>query len=140
MGHYEADHRSEYYLHFSLLNNPIPTLRLHGIKCEQESAGCDEELVDAVAGMTETIMSETAHYLEKSKSLRVKSVGVALDVASHFVQGIAEFYKAFAGLIEGDDDVFMVRRMQDGSIDIHNAFFPRGDGEVMKMEEGKIVN
>lgn len=136
-----ADYKnSEYYVNYSFLKDPIPTVRVHAIKCETESAGCDEEIVDAVADVTEVILEETGRYLKKSKSLRVKACGKALDIASRYVQAIAAVYKWLAGIIEGDDDVYMIRRLSDDKVDISQGFFPNevSQGEGYPMDKGKI--
>ncbi len=124
----------KYKLDFRVISDPIATVRVLGIRCEQKSAGMNTALVEAVADVASDCTKKAGKVIKKSPRPSRKVIGDAFIAASKVLKGLEEFADFVGTILEGgDDDVYVKHvvgtqsRAQDG------AFFPEGDDSVYPM-------
>ena len=116
----------DYILYFRVLTDPIPTVRVHGIRCEQDSAGMNVDLVETIAGAAQTCMDAAATVLHHSPRPRAQLMAEAFEEASKVLMAKVKFKEWKESLKEGRDDIYMKHVVQTRGMD--GAFFPVGDG------------
>ncbi|GAA6167573.1 hypothetical protein [Sessilibacter corallicola] len=131
-----GDAEAEYGVKFRVINNPIPTVRVLGIRCEKQSAGMNTNVADAVAKTAEKACKEAAKVIGKSPRPSRQLIADGFKAASKALKEVEEIVVWIAGLIEGKDDVYMKHLVETRGHD--GGFFPK-DAEVNKMEEGDEV-
>jgi len=133
---------SKYKVHYTIEMDPIPTVRVHAIKCEKQSLGCDPEIITQIFNSAELIMYTTAQALQQIGNLRMEACGYALEAASKCMDQLGEVTKWFLVICEGQDDVYMMHRLDmDQEVHPTNGFFPTQgpDMPIKKMRRDDIV-
>lgn len=115
--------KGDYTLSYRILSKPIPTVRVLGVYCEQDSAGSDTQLIDAVLGVAEECSDAAAKALKKSPRPRAKAMAGGFKAVSKVLSGVSHFTQWIANALEGDDDVYMQRTDAQASAD-GGGFFP----------------
>ena len=127
----------QYDLHYRLITNPIPTVRVLGIYCEAQTANMNVDLVNAIADVTSAACNAASKVIGLSPRPSRQLISKGFEAVGDIITGVAHAAEWIAGVIEGDDDIVLV----------HNAnitkgaptgFFPEGGG-VCKMHMGKMV-
>ena len=85
-----GDKEGIYDVSYRVIDKPIPTLRILGLKCEQDSAGCNTDFVETIMTVSEEIASECADVLAKSprpsRKLMAKGFDKASEIIGHCMQ------------------------------------------------------
>ncbi|MBL4649451.1 MAG: hypothetical protein JKY03_06935 [Aureispira sp.] len=126
----------EYKIDFRVITNPIPTVRVHGIRCETRSAGMNTDLIADVAGVASECAEVSGEILKKSPRPSRKLIGDAFIAVSKVLQGLEAVATFIGGVIEGkDDDVYMKHVAETSSRAYDGGFFPV-DEDTFSMHEG----
>ncbi len=127
----------EYELTYRIISDPIPTLRVLGIRCEQQSAGCNVDLVEAIAGVASTVTEEAAKVIKKSPRPRAKAIAGAFKAASKVLNAVSYIGEWIGRIIEGTHDEVYMKHVES-SRGYQGAFFPP-DKEYEEMQEGDEI-
>ncbi len=131
-----GDAEAEYGVKFRVIKNPIPTVRVLGIRCEKSSAGMNTNVADAVAKTAEKACKEAAKVIGKSPRPSRKLIADGFKAASKVLKEVEEIVVWIAGIIEGKDDVYMKHLVETRGHD--GGFFPK-DSAVYKMDDDDDV-
>lgn len=126
-----------YYQEYQIIVNPIPTLRILGIKCEKQTSDMDDGTSDGIAGVASTCAEAASDIIKKSPRPRAKAISKAFDVAGDVLEGVQKVKDWLGLIVEGKDEVFMTHYTPSmASTDIDARLFPKqNDPEpVYKME------
>ena len=127
--------KARYKITWRLISQKIPTLRILGIGCEQSSANCNKEVIDAVAAVASDVLSATSQAIGKVKTPKAEVMSEAFGLASDLIQGVAKIGEWIANAAEGDDDVYLQQTyVNDQSHD--GAGFCPPNGGVIEMDKG----
>jgi hypothetical protein len=126
--------KAEYELSYRVISKPIQTLRVLGVYCEEDSKGCNVELVEDVLAIAEKAAEEASDVIKKSPRPRAKAVSKAFDVAANVLANIGNLVVWVANAAEGADEVYMQHVDKDGH-DIQGGGFWPEDG-VQQMKNG----
>ena len=97
---YQAgDAPGSYSIDYRLITNPIPTVRVLGIRCESQSAGMDVETFEEVVGAASTCAEAAGEVIGKSPRPRAKVISKAFDEASKVLNALSHFGQLIGGLI-----------------------------------------
>lgn len=129
----------EYTLTYRIISDPIPTLRLLGIRCEQQSAGMNVDLVETIASVASTVTEEAGKVIKKSPRPRAKAIGSAFKAASKVLEAVGNIGEWIGRIIEGKcDEVYMDH--VEGTGNYNGAFFPpEGQGNYVNMRSGDEI-
>ncbi|MEZ4848473.1 MAG: RICIN domain-containing protein [Bacteroidia bacterium] len=127
----------EYTLTYRIISDPIPTLRVLAIRCEQQSAGMRVDLVEAIANVASEVTEKAGKMIKKSPRPRAKLIGDAFKVASEVLEAVAELGEWIGRIIEGKyDEVYMDHVEETGNY--NGAFFPP-NSDYEKMRSGDEI-
>ncbi|MCV6590297.1 MAG: hypothetical protein OIF57_14930 [Marinobacterium sp.] len=131
--------KGTFRLYYRIITNPIPTVRVLGIRCEQQSAGCKQAVVDAMLTVAEEATDKAGDVIGKSPRPRAKVIGDAFKAASKVLQGVAIVSDWIGRIIEGKNDEVYMDRVYP-SRGLNGAFFPPTDGaDFYKIQSGEDV-
>jgi hypothetical protein len=108
-----------------------------GIRCEQQSAGCNVDLIETIAGVASTVTEEAGKVIGKSPRPRAKAVGKAFKVASDVLNAVSYIGEWIGRIIEGTHDEVYMKHVES-SRGYQGAFFPP-DKEYEEMQEGDEI-
>lgn len=130
-----------YDVSYRIIDKPIPTVRVFGIKCEKDSAGCDVDLVDTLLTVAEEVTDECADILKKSPRPSRKLMAKAFDHASKVIGRYGDVVKWMANALEGKDDIYLQHITPENSQIEGGMLFPdpKGSAKNYKMESGDVV-
>jgi hypothetical protein len=130
-----------YTLAYRLITNPIPTVRILGIKCEKQTDDMDGETSGAILGAVGACCDAAGNIIKKSPRPRAKVIGGAFKEAGKVLDAIELVAGWLARKIEGKDDVYMVHFTPDeASKDINGRFFPKqNEDQTCHMAAGDEV-
>ena len=127
---------SEYRLDFRVLSDPIPTVRLHGIRCEKSSAGMNTAAADAIADAASSCCDAAATVIGTSPRPSRQLISKAFEKSSQIIRGLTACVEWLANKIEGPDDIYLLHGEQaTGSQD---GFSPPGGGTYQMVENTEI--
>ncbi|CAA6814934.1 MAG: Unknown protein [uncultured Aureispira sp.] len=126
--------KAVYELSYRVISKPIQTLRVMGVYCEEDSKGCNVDLVEDVLLLAEKAAEEASDVIKKSPRPRAKAVSKAFDVAANVLANIGDLVVWIANAAEGADEVYMQHVDKDGH-DIEGGGFWPEDG-IQQMEKG----
>jgi len=126
--------KAEYELSYRVISKPIQTLRVLGVYCEEDSKGCNVELVEDVLAIAEKAAEEASDVIKKSPRPRAKAVSKAFDVAANVLANIGNLVVWVANAAEGADEVYMQHVDKDGHDIEGGGFWP--ESGIQQMEKG----
>jgi len=131
--------KGRFDLYYRIITNPIPTVRVLGIRCEQQSAGYDQKAVNAMLSVAEKATKEAGKAIGKSPRPRAKVIGDAFKAASKVLKGVEEIADWIGRIIEGKNDEVYMDRIYP-SRGLNGAFFPPTDGaDFYKIQSDEDV-
>jgi len=130
---------ASYRLSYRVINKPIQTLRILGIRCEHDSDGCNSEVVDAVCEAASLAAEEASKVIAKSPRPRAKAVAEAFDVASSILGEISGVIIWAANVAEGADEVYMQHVDAEGHQIQGGGFWPE-NAPYHQMVSGDSVH
>lgn len=134
----EVDASTDYTMTYRIITDPIPTARILGIRCEQQSAGMNVDLVSAVAGVASEACDAAAKVVKKSPRPRAKAMSGAFKAASKVLQTVEDLAEFIGKIIEGGDDEVYMKQVE--TTRGHNgAFFPPDPAEYYRMKKDMDV-
>ncbi len=127
----------EYTLTYRIISDPIPTLRVLGIRCEQQSAGMNVDLVEAIAEVASMATEDAAKVIGKSPRPRAKAIAKGFEAASKVLDAVSMIGEWIGRIIEGVfDEVYMDH--VESTRGVGGAFFPPGS-DYEKMRSGDDI-
>lgn len=127
--------KATYDIHWRLLSQKVPSLRLLGLSCEQSSANCNKEVIDAVSGVVTNVLDNSSKVLGYVKTPKAQAMSKAFEEASLTIQAVVAVGEWMANAIEGDDDVYL-QQVYHGEQANDGAGFCPPNGDVIKMNKG----
>ncbi len=128
-----------YEISFRVISDPIPTVRVLGIYCEQDSDGMDGGVVNAIADMAIACTKAAGKVLTKSPRPSRQLMGDAMLAASKAMKGAEKVVGWLKEAIEGADDVYIKHLANTNTRGYDGAFFPP-DQDTYGMESGDEVH
>lgn len=142
-----------YTMEFRVISDPIPTVRVFAIRCEQQSAGMNEQAVSALVDIAEDCTKAAGKMIKKSPRPRAKIIGDAFIAASKLLKGVEAIADWIGRIIEGRyDEVYM--KHEDGTSSrsygitaqyaggttrtIDGGFFPPNDSYYKLKSEDEV--
>lgn len=129
-----GDKQSQYKVSWRVLYKPIPTLRVHGIYCQQSSAGCNATVLNAVLEVASTAAEEAAKAIGKVKTPKAIAISKGCKAASKVIDGVALFAEWIANAAEGDDDIYLQHVNRDHADVSQGAFCPPASTNQKNMK------
>lgn len=127
----------EYELTYRIISDPIPTLRILAIRCEQQTAGCDVETVEKICEYASYAAEDAAKVIGKSPRPRAQLIAEGFKAASKVLDAASYVGEWIGHIIEGKyDEVYMDHVEEKGGY--KGAFFPPGGG-VVTMRTGDEI-
>ncbi len=116
-----------YHVYYRIIDKPIQTLRVFGIKCDESSRGCNVDAVEAVFALAEEASSKASDAMDKSPRPRAKAISKGFDIASEVLGNITDLVVWLADALEGDDEVY-IQHVDRDNHNIQGGGWPQAGG------------
>lgn len=123
-------------IYWRIITNPIPTVRIHGVYCEESSAGMNVDLADSIADSASTVCDAASDIFGKNPRPSRQVISEAFSAASTAIQLATELAKLIGAAVEGPDDVYMIHKYTTDNVG--TGFFPPHGG-IVEMDDGQQV-
>lgn len=131
---------ADYSLTYRIIKDPIPTLRVLGIKCQKPSLGIDMELVEGITSSLEECADAAGDVLKKIPRPTAQIMAKGFKAAEEVLERIAGFIEWIAEHVDNPDEVYM--KHVDPSRGIDGSFFPPegGSEQYRPMRENDEIH
>jgi hypothetical protein len=133
-----GDKNARYEIWWRVIEKPIPTLRVLGVMCHKQTAGCDPKVVEAACTITSEIVGRVGNVIGKSPRPRAKVIAKGFNIVSNIIGESAPLIEWICHAAEGADDVY-IQRIMKGDDGAGGGFFPT-EGRNCPMLKGDTVN
>jgi len=130
---------SQFRMAYRVITDPIPTVRVLAIRCEQESAGMNQAVSDAVTGAASSACTAAGAVVMAVPIPGSDVLSLAFGAASWVLKGVNEFAQWMMDKIEGPDDVYIEHVAEYSTRGYGGSFFPpiEGSASTYPMSEGE---
>lgn len=130
---------TDYRLYYRIIDQPIPTLRVMGVHCEEDSKGCNVDMVEAVFEVSAEASNVASELLKKNPRPRAKAMSKAFARASEVLGNIAGIVTWIFDAAEGPDEVYM-QHVDPDTHEVEGGPFWPSEGVYHHMESGDEVH
>ena len=130
---------TNYEIGFRVITDPIPTVRILGIYCDQDSHGQDSGVVNAIANLAIAATESAATIIGLSPRPSRQVLSEAFAASAAIMRTEQQIFGWIKEWVEGADDVYMIHKANTGARGEGGAFFPPTD-QYYNMTAGQEIH
>lgn len=130
--------KCDYNLDYRVISKPVPTLRVLGVRCEEDSKGCNVELVETVLDVASNAADVASEVFDKSPRPRSELISDGFAIASEVLAQLAGVIIWVLDKLEGPDEVYM-QHVDEETHDIQGGAFWPSNASNIQMVKGDEV-